>query len=867
MIDGMGIRHAPGGLHRIDGHRFLARLPHDELRTSQAPGRAVPRVPRPRRGPRLRWGRGRRGRLRGRRRRRRRRDGGGGGGGRRRRGRRRGGVAARASSPRTTSACTAWTASSRSSRSCRPTTSSTRRWSGATASGRRALLTRPTSTSTTTRVADAHRARSTRRSVGKTDFWTHAHALFGVTLPPGQGLKGLYMPADAPRPGPAAVHLRPRRRAGSRPRASRSRRVDDAGATNPYPLLRVTRARPRHAARSSRTSTSSCRSRRRPSAATATRPAASPRRRRASRGPRRRPRGAGEAERPAAARRARGARTSFGSQPVLCARCHYSPRARPRGRGAAGRAEVGSRAFSAMPRSTARSTRRHPSSRPAARAARPATSATPARSRSARAAPWRPAGIECRDCHGDMAAVGGETALRAGGSLDGTADGAPRRAVDGPAALPVVPHRRRAHPPVRARATCWRPTASACSRRGDDGRRRRPPPILAPTSRFAENPNTLYRFSTGHGGLLLPGLPRQHARGVADRGCRPRTTTSRRPQLQGHAGTISECSACHAAGHAAADDRRPARHAQRRRLPLGRRGPRRLLRAQPVRARPATARTCRARCSPARPPTARSASRTRAPSGSPRARRSAAPTATRSRVERTGPPPGSAPGGGSRPRAADPSRPGAPDVSSRPLRTRWPGDDSALDDRGDAAGAAHPRARGPRRARRAHPRAVRPQGDRPRGAETAARSVRARLAGAPGTEVIELGRASRSRPSAASRRGSGRASRSSWTTTCSSTGVVRAAPRAGGGGRPDRVAGDPRAGPARPWRAQDAPTSSSATLHVRRGRVARGSTSRGAHRGLPLEALPREPVEGDLLEMHAVLLETAAPPSASTCRP
>jgi len=40
------------------------------------------------------------------------------------------------------------------------------------------------------------------RSVGKTDFWDHAAALFGATLLPGQGLKGLFMPADAPVPGP-----------------------------------------------------------------------------------------------------------------------------------------------------------------------------------------------------------------------------------------------------------------------------------------------------------------------------------------------------------------------------------------------------------------------------------------------------------------------------------------------------------------------------------------------------------------------------------------------------------------------------------------------------------------------------------------
>jgi hypothetical protein len=35
-------------------------------------------------------------------------------------------------------------------------------------------------------------------SVGKTDFWSYANALFDVTLPVGQGLTELYMPADDP---------------------------------------------------------------------------------------------------------------------------------------------------------------------------------------------------------------------------------------------------------------------------------------------------------------------------------------------------------------------------------------------------------------------------------------------------------------------------------------------------------------------------------------------------------------------------------------------------------------------------------------------------------------------------------------------
>jgi hypothetical protein len=46
-------------------------------------------------------------------------------------------------------------------------------------------------------VADASGSMNSY-SIGKTDFWTYANALFGVTLPEGQGLTGLYMPVDDP---------------------------------------------------------------------------------------------------------------------------------------------------------------------------------------------------------------------------------------------------------------------------------------------------------------------------------------------------------------------------------------------------------------------------------------------------------------------------------------------------------------------------------------------------------------------------------------------------------------------------------------------------------------------------------------------
>ena len=55
--------------------------------------------------------------------------------------------------------------------------------------------------------------------------------------------------------------------------------------------------------------------------------------------------------------------------------------------------------------------------------------------------------VTCQNCHGGMSAVGGTTALAAGGSIDGRNDGRSRRPWTGPAALPVMPHRRRGESP------------------------------------------------------------------------------------------------------------------------------------------------------------------------------------------------------------------------------------------------------------------------------------------------------------------------------------------------------------------------------------------------------------------------------------
>lgn len=162
--------------------------------------------------------------------------------------------------------------------------------------------------------------------------------------------------------------------------------------------------------------------------------------------------------------------------------------------------------------------------------------------------------VTCQNCHGDMAAVGGGKidrkgqhsllALPSGGGIDGTADGlSPRRpwqdlpecqschigdAVNRPALPGAVP----ALDKLRLQVA-FDPNDPAAS------------PFKSPTSRFAENPNTLFRFSKGHGGVACEGCHGStHAIWPADDTLNPNDNLVS-AKLQGHPGTIMECAACH----------------------------------------------------------------------------------------------------------------------------------------------------------------------------------------------------------------------------------------------------------------------------------------------------------------------------------
>ncbi len=145
------------------------------------------------------------------------------------------------------------------------------------------------------------------------------------------------------------------------------------------------------------------------------------------------------------------------------------------------------------------------------------------------------AGITCQNCHGGMLAVGGVHDLPAGGSLDGTNDGTtPRQPwIDEPRCESCHTGDSNDHlgDTIRLNQTWESGDPSATPRRADN-------------KRFAENPAKLYRNSLGHGGVACEGCHGStHA--IWPNAVPGSNDNVAAEQLQGHAGTLTECSSCH----------------------------------------------------------------------------------------------------------------------------------------------------------------------------------------------------------------------------------------------------------------------------------------------------------------------------------
>ncbi len=372
-------------------------------------------------------------------------------------------------------------------------------------------------------------------SKGKSDFWQFVSTLYGAALPVGEGLQGLWMPADAP--GPAGTTLSWDTTMGLfKAPGIPIFPVDDAGAINRYPLMRFSAYDKSGNALGStdvvlpvseETSCQNCH-------ATGQVAASDPKITWSQ--------DASDLE--AQARRnvliLHNARTGTTLQaPVLCATCHYSPALDLAGTGpSAQQAQHGTMSkvmhafhsdkMAGLVDSPVAVNGKVPSpTTQACYQCHPGVSTQCLRGAMTSA-------VDCQNCHGNMAAVGGVYPLLAGGSIDGTNDGKARRPwLDLPRCQSC-----HANDAVTKTTVTNGPPLAADGIRFNEAYRPSDPaasPLLATNTRFAEQPGKLYRKSKGHGGLACEGCHGStHAVWAANANDNVAAT-----QLQGHAGTVA----------------------------------------------------------------------------------------------------------------------------------------------------------------------------------------------------------------------------------------------------------------------------------------------------------------------------------------
>jgi hypothetical protein len=420
-------------------------------------------------------------------------------------------------------------------------------------SGRPTLLNDATVALQYSAIADGNGSINSR-SRDKTDFWTYAAPLFGVSLAPGEGLKGLYMPAEAPSPEQTMFSW-----SGGlglfKAEGIPVLPLDDAGNVNRYPLMRLRATDKTSGAElatldvvlpvSEETTCTDCH---------ATGSVAA--------------RNAGiswstatdlelqSRENILLLHDSRMGTSLMASRPVLCASCHYSAALDLAGTGPAG-TQLGRPTMSAVMHAYHRDKMLTAAGAPLADhwlaqgqappapAEQSCYSCHPGRSTQCLRGAMTET-VTCQNCHGGMSAVGGSGNLAAGGSIDGSNDGRPRRpwmdlprcqschTGDANSHLTLTDGQLMATDGLRT-LLAFDPADAAAS------------PRQAPGSRFAENANRLFRFSKGHGGVACEGCHNStHAIWPNPVDTHNDNVAAR--QLQGHAGTLTDCSTCHGAG-------------------------------------------------------------------------------------------------------------------------------------------------------------------------------------------------------------------------------------------------------------------------------------------------------------------------------
>jgi hypothetical protein len=376
-------------------------------------------------------------------------------------------------------------------------------------------------------------------SIAKTDFWTYADQLFGTSLSDGQGLTGRYMPQDAPSAGAQPFDYNATRGwfyADGIPITP----LDDAMASNPYSLMKISANDVSTGQQIGSlnvvvpvASETDCQSCHKTGGIAAL--------------------GAGwasDADKEVESKinilrlHDQNQGTALeAAQPVLCAQCHYSFALDLGGSGPSGD-QVGKASFSnAM----------HDYHGQLQSGGQPIFAndisacyqCHPGKITQCLRGAMSTGGMDCIDCHGGMLAVGAHYNLAAGGSIDGANDGGKRRpwrdlprcqgchtgdAVDHLTGPNLV-------------ASGWAFRLRQAYQTGDNAAS----PLLATNKRFAEQTNTLYRYSKGHGGVFCEGC---HG---STHAVWPNATASANDNvaaqtLQGHTGKIIECSVCHVQG-------------------------------------------------------------------------------------------------------------------------------------------------------------------------------------------------------------------------------------------------------------------------------------------------------------------------------
>ena len=361
-------------------------------------------------------------------------------------------------------------------------------------------------------------------SVAKTDFWQHANALFGVALQPGEGLKGRYMPADHPSEPGAQTMDYDRARGWYSAEGIPITPLDDSNWVNPYPLLRFS-ARDRASGAelasldavvpvAQETDCQNCHA----TGQIATLGAALP--------------WAQDGDLEIQSKKNvlklhdhQHDTDLENRSPVLCAGCHYSAALDLAGVGPQG-PQLGRASLSAAMHEhhgsllDAGGNLLFPDDAPVEDTC---YQCHPGKTTQCQRGAMRTGGMGCNDCHGGMLAVG-SPARRPWQDLPACQSCHTGDAVDHLTGADLV----MADDGIRLRQAWRRDDASAT-------------PIAATNRRFAENDGALFRNSRGHGGIACEGC---HGSTHAIWPANTNDNVAAR-QLQGHSGTLSDCSVCH----------------------------------------------------------------------------------------------------------------------------------------------------------------------------------------------------------------------------------------------------------------------------------------------------------------------------------